>query len=57
VAAGGLLVGFAASRMLKASSGDRYRSSLSTQGNGATGVYPGEAVGDGTRASQFEPHA
>ena len=57
VAAGGLLVGVAASRMLKASSGDRYRSSLSTQGNGATGVYPGEAVGDGTRASQFEPHA
>jgi hypothetical protein len=57
VAAGGLLVGFAASRMLKASSGDRYRSSLSTQSNGAPGVYPGEAVGHGTRASQFEPHA
>jgi ElaB/YqjD/DUF883 family membrane-anchored ribosome-binding protein len=57
VAAGGLLVGFAASRMLKASSGDRYRSSLSRQSNGATGVYPGEAVGRGTRASQFEPHA
>jgi hypothetical protein len=57
VAAGGLLVGFAASRMLKASSGDRYRSSLSSQRNGATGVYPGEAVGHGTRASQFEPQA
>jgi hypothetical protein len=57
VAAGGLLVGFAASRMLKASSGDRYRSSLSRQRNGATGVYPGEAVGHGTRASQFEPQA
>jgi hypothetical protein len=57
VAAGGLLVGFAASRMLKASSGERYRSSLSTQSNPATGVYPGEAVGHGTRASQFEPHA
>jgi hypothetical protein len=57
VAAGGLLVGFAASRMLKASSGDRYRSSLSTQSNGTTGVNPGEAVGHGTRASQFEPHA
>ena len=57
VAAAGLLVGFAASRMLKASSGDRYRSSLSTQSNGAPGVYPGEAVGHGTRASQFEPHA
>ena len=56
VAAGGLLVGFAASRMLKASSGDRYRSSLSTRSNGTTGVYPGEAVGHGTRASQFEPH-
>jgi ElaB/YqjD/DUF883 family membrane-anchored ribosome-binding protein len=57
VAAGGLLVGFAASRMLKASSGDRYRSSLSTQSNGAAGVNPGAAVGHGTRASQFEPHA
>ena len=57
VAAAGLLVGFAASRMLKASSGDRYRSSLTTQSNGTTGVYPGEAVGTGTRASQFEPHA
>jgi hypothetical protein len=43
--------------MLKASSGDRYRSSLSTQSNGTTGVYPGEAVGPATRASQFEPHA
>ena len=57
VAAGGLLVGFAASRMLKASSGERYRSSLSTRSNGATGASPGEAVGHGTRASQFEPHA
>jgi hypothetical protein len=43
VAAGGLVLGFVASRMLKASSGDRYRASL---GNG----------GYGTRASQFEPH-
>jgi hypothetical protein len=41
VAAGGLALGFAASRMLKASSGERYRSSLSTHG---------------TRASQFDPH-
>jgi hypothetical protein len=57
VAAGGLLVGFAASRMLKASSGDRYRSSLQTQSNGVGAVSPGEAVGHGTRASQFEPHA
>jgi hypothetical protein len=55
--AAGLLVGFAASRLLKASSGDRYRSSLSTQSNGTTGVNPGEAVGHGTRASHFEPHA
>jgi ElaB/YqjD/DUF883 family membrane-anchored ribosome-binding protein len=57
VAAGGLLLGFAASRMLKASSGERYRSSLSTRSNDATGEYRGEAGGHGTRASQFEPHA
>jgi ElaB/YqjD/DUF883 family membrane-anchored ribosome-binding protein len=57
VAAGGLLLGFAASRMLKASSGERYRASLSTRSNGAAGASPGEAVGHGTRASQFEPHA
>jgi ElaB/YqjD/DUF883 family membrane-anchored ribosome-binding protein len=57
VAAGGLLVGFAASRMLKASSGDRYRSSPPTQSNGTARVTPGAAVGHGTRASQFEPHA
>jgi hypothetical protein len=56
VAAGGLVLGFAASRMLKASSGERYRSSLSTDGSGANGVTPGEAVGHGTRASQFDPH-
>jgi hypothetical protein len=43
--------------MLKASSGDRYRSSPPTQSNGAGRVNPGEAVGHGTRASQFEPHA
>jgi hypothetical protein len=47
VAAGGLALGFAASRMLKASSGERYRSSLSDQSNG---------TGHGTRPSQFEPH-
>jgi hypothetical protein len=41
IAAGGLVLGFAASRMLKASSGERYRSSLPA---------------DGTRASQFGPH-
>ena len=48
VAAGGLVVGFVASRMLKASSSERYRSSISADGNG---------VGHGTRPSQFEPHA
>jgi len=48
VAAGGLALGFAASRMLKASSGERYRSSISTQENGA---------GHGTRPAPFEPHA
>jgi hypothetical protein len=47
VAAGGLVLGFAASRMLKASSGERYRSSVPAQSNG---------VGHGTRPSQFEPH-
>jgi ElaB/YqjD/DUF883 family membrane-anchored ribosome-binding protein len=36
VAAGGLVLGLAASRMLKASSSQRYRSSMSN-GNGATG--------------------
>jgi hypothetical protein len=56
VAAGGLVLGFAASRMLKASSGERYRSSLSTNGSGTNGVTPGESVGHGTRASQFDPH-
>jgi hypothetical protein len=56
VAAGGLVLGFAASRLLKASSGERYRSSLSNDGSSANGVAPGEAVGHGTRASQFDPH-
>jgi len=36
VAAGGLVLGLAASRMLKASSGERYRASMSN-GSGATG--------------------
>jgi hypothetical protein len=47
VAAGGLVLGLAASRMLKASSSQRYRSSLSN-GNGATGQsrsLPGERPG------------
>jgi hypothetical protein len=56
VAAGGLVLGFAASRMLKASSGERYRSSRSTEGSGSNGVSPGEPLGHGTRASQFDPH-
>jgi hypothetical protein len=56
VAAGGLVLGFAASRMLKASSGERYRSSLPADGSGSNGVTPGEAVGHGTRSSQFDPH-
>jgi ElaB/YqjD/DUF883 family membrane-anchored ribosome-binding protein len=50
VAAAGLALGFAASRMLKASSGERYRSSLE-RGNG----YVGSGA-TGTRPSQFEPH-
>jgi ElaB/YqjD/DUF883 family membrane-anchored ribosome-binding protein len=56
VAAGGLVLGFAASRMLKASSSDRYRSSLPTESSGMTGVRPGEGVGHGTRSTQFDPH-
>ena len=39
IAAGGLVLGLAASRMLKASSGERYRTSMSN-GNGATGQTP-----------------
>jgi ElaB/YqjD/DUF883 family membrane-anchored ribosome-binding protein len=50
VAAAGLALGFAASRMLKASSGERYRSSVE-RGNG----YAGSGA-TGTRPSQFEPH-
>jgi hypothetical protein len=60
VAAGGLLLGFAASRMLKASSGERYRSSPATDRTDPVGAIPGDGAGDGvghgTRASQFEPH-
>jgi hypothetical protein len=42
VAAGGLALGFAASRFLKASSGERYRSSLSSSNgtNGQVGAPP-----------------
>jgi hypothetical protein len=51
IAAGGLALGFAASRMLKASSGQRYRSSLE-RGNGFAGTGA-----TGTRPSQFQPHS
>jgi ElaB/YqjD/DUF883 family membrane-anchored ribosome-binding protein len=54
VAAGGLLLGFATSRMLKASSSERYHSSLSPESGVNGGV--GDGVGHGTRPSQFEPH-
>lgn len=59
IAASGLLIGFAASRMLKASSSDRYRSS---QSNGSTELSNGNregvlARGHATRPSQFEPHS
>ena len=50
VAAGGLVLGFAASRMLKASSGQRYRSLNAGGDFGGTGAT-------GTRPSQFEPHS
>ena len=50
VAAGGLMLGFAASRMLKASSGQRYRSLNAGGDFGGTGAT-------GTRPSQFEPHS
>ena len=65
IAAGGLVVGFAASRMLKASSGERYRSSLPAQsspaidgdlGAPAAGADIAEGTGHGTRAGQFPPH-
>jgi hypothetical protein len=71
IAAGGLLLGFAASRMLKASSGERYRSSqpdLANRGTNHSATltegpesagFSGESLGEGhgTRASQFQPQA
>jgi hypothetical protein len=62
IAAGGLLIGFAASRMLKASSSDRYRSSQSNgrrlTAAGQEGIDNGAPGGaHGTRPSQFEPHS
>jgi hypothetical protein len=69
VVAGGVALGFVASRMLKASSNERYRSSaqqgsssgaLPPAGTTATGIGGGVTgaapVGTGTRPSQFEPH-
>jgi hypothetical protein len=51
IAAGGLALGLAASRMLKASSSERYRSSLSSQ-NGSNGVAPPSGE---TRSLATEP--
>jgi ElaB/YqjD/DUF883 family membrane-anchored ribosome-binding protein len=52
VAAAGLALGFAASRMLKASSGERYRSASFGTGRDFAGTGA-----TGTRSSQFEPHS
>jgi hypothetical protein len=61
VAAGGLVLGLAASRFLKASSSERYRASLS-QGNGASPSeslaaepMPSGAATSGTRFEREEP--
>src|SRR3954468_9163481 len=40
VVAGGLVLGFAASRLLKASSGQRYEQSITSNGNGADPATP-----------------
>ena len=70
VAAGGLLLGFAASRLLKASSSQRYQSSqtdfASRGGNSnagsaqdyGSGRFGRETLGEGygTRPGEFEPH-
>ena len=69
VVAGGVALGFVASRMLKASSSESYRSTaqrgysggaLPPEGTTATGIGGGVTgaapVGTGTRPSQFEPH-
>lgn len=65
VAAGGLVLGLAASRFLKASSSERYRSSLSDGGssssssNGQTRSLAAEPMPSGaaTTGGQFEPAA
>jgi hypothetical protein len=60
VVAGGLALGFAASRMLKASSGERYRSSAPQQSRAGArlgaGIETPPHAGTGTRPSQFDPH-
>jgi hypothetical protein len=60
IVAGGVALGFAASRMLKASSTERYRSTqqLGTGTRPGVGVGTGTGIGagTGTRPSQFEPH-
>jgi ElaB/YqjD/DUF883 family membrane-anchored ribosome-binding protein len=56
IVAGGMALGLAASRMLKASSSERYQAGRQLdQGNGA-GTGTGIGAGTGTRPSQFEPH-
>ena len=52
VVAGGIALGFAASRLLKASSGERYRSSPQLRPDRE---LPGPTA-TGARPSQFDPH-
>lgn len=60
VVAGGLALGFVASRMLKASSSQRYRASTQELSGGGTQLHAGVEsqphAGTGTRPSQFDPH-
>jgi hypothetical protein len=60
VVAGGLALGFVASRMLKASSGQRYRTSTQERSGGgaqlSAGIESQPHAGTGTRPSQFDPH-
>jgi hypothetical protein len=56
LAAGGLLLGFAASRMLKASSGERYRVGQSGSGTPSQRAWNMERTGDGSSAATgFSP--
>jgi hypothetical protein len=69
VAVGGLALGFAASRLLKASSGERYRSSLGATSTGIPakggGLAPAESEASagtsstrrGTRPGKSQPHS